>query len=199
MMTNNLTTHPVLSTRFERALVYAHHLHQTQLRKGTQVPYISHLLSVAALVLEAGGTEDAAIAALLHDAVEDQGGLATREAIYVQFGESVVSIIDSCTEPITQPKLSWQERKQHYLAQLPQATAAAQCVIMADKLHNARSILADVRREGDRAWHKFKAGRTSTLWFYRECLTRLQNQHQNQSPPSMLAELQRVIEALEQS
>ncbi len=193
-MTDNLAPNPMLSNRFERALVYANHLHRWQLRKGTQVPYISHLLSVAALVLEAGGNEDEAIAALLHDAVEDQGGMATRETIREQFGDAVVKIIDCCTEPITEPKLSWLERKQQYLAQLQQASASAQRVIMADKLHNTRSILADVRHQGDRAWDKFKAGRADTIWFYRECLTRLQSQSQL----AMLAELQRVVEALEQ-
>jgi (p)ppGpp synthase/HD superfamily hydrolase len=155
------------------------------LRKGTQIPYVSHLLSVAALVLEAGGNEDEAIAALLHDAVEDQGGMNTRTMIREQFGEVVVAIIDDCTEPITQPKLPWLERKQQYLERLQQASDAAQRVIMADKLHNARSILADLCCQGDRVWDKFTAGRTSTLWFYRECLTRLHSQCQH----PMLTEL----------
>jgi (p)ppGpp synthase/HD superfamily hydrolase len=194
-MTDNLAPNPILSHRFERALVYANHLHRAQLRKGTQVPYISHLLSVAALVLEAGGNEDEAIAALLHDAVEDQGGNATREMIREQFGESVAKIIDACSEPITQPKLDWQERKQQYLEQLTQASVSAQRVMMADKLHNVRSILADLSGQGDATWDKFTAGRAGTLWFYRECLTRLQSQFQH----PMLVELQQLVEALEQA
>ncbi len=103
---------PTLSPQFDNALAYASQLHRDQARKGTQIPYVSHLLAVAAIVLEHGGTEDEAIAALLHDAVEDQGGAETRAVIRERFGENVAAIVDGCTDADITPKPPWKERKQ---------------------------------------------------------------------------------------
>ena len=133
-----------LSSRFDDALCWAHDLHRHQLRKGTPVPYIAHLLAVTAIVLEHCGSEDEAIAALLHDAVEDQGGPATRAEIQRRFGEHVAAIVDGCTDADTIPKPPWQQRKEAYLAHLVGETSpSVRLVSSADKLHNVRSIIAD--------------------------------------------------------
>ncbi|MDF5731817.1 MAG: HD domain-containing protein [Rhizonema sp. PD38] len=169
-MNLNETETPKLTHRFEQALIYTNRLHSKQIRKGGNVPYISHLLSVAALVLENGGDEDEAIAALLHDAVEDQGGKATREVILNMFGTRVVEIVDGCTDADTIPKLPWQERKQQYIEKLRYASPSVRRVSLADKLHNARSILSDLFIEGEATWKKFQGGKEGTLWYYRTLL-----------------------------
>jgi (p)ppGpp synthase/HD superfamily hydrolase len=156
-----------LSTRFDVALVYASELHRDQVRKGTDIPYISHLLAVTALVLEHGGTEDEAIAALLHDAVEDQGGSETREAIRERFGNDVAAIVDGCSDADTSPKPPWCERKKAYIEHIKCASRSVHLVSAADKLHNARAILADYRRHGEILWGRFNGGREGTLWYYR--------------------------------
>jgi (p)ppGpp synthase/HD superfamily hydrolase len=161
---------PRLTTQFEAALVYATRLHAHQTRKVGQIPYIAHLLSVAALVLEAGGDEDEAIAALLHDAVEDQGGIPTRNQIRQRFGDRVVAIVDGCTEFDTLPKPPWQERKTRYLENLRHASPAVRRVSLADKLHNARSLLAEWRQKGDTIWTEFTRGKEGTLWFYKSLI-----------------------------
>lgn len=160
----------ILTVKFETALVYATRLHDKQTRKMSGVPYISHLLSVSALVLEAGGNENEAIAALLHDSVEDQGGNQTREQIRRVFGSEIVAIIDGCTECDTYPKPPWEERKQKYLENLRHATPSVRRVSLADKLHNARSLLADRQKFGDKVWTRFKGGKEKTLWFYRSLI-----------------------------
>jgi (p)ppGpp synthase/HD superfamily hydrolase len=157
---------PLLSSRFEDALVYAARLHARQVRKGTGIPYISHLLAVSALVIQDGGSEDEAIAALLHDAVEDQGGMKTLEEIRRRFGEPVAAIVEGCTDATVQPKPPWRERKERYLAHLPQVPADVRRVSLADKVHNARSLLRDLRRDGDAVWGRFKGGKDGTLWYY---------------------------------
>jgi (p)ppGpp synthase/HD superfamily hydrolase len=169
-MNLNATETPKLTHRFEQALVYATRLHAKQIRKGGNVPYISHLLSVAALVLENGGDEDEAIAALLHDAVEDQGGIATREVILNMFGAKVIEIVDGCTDTDTIPKPPWEERKQQYIEKLRHASTSVRRVALADKLHNARSILSDLDKEGETTWEKFKGGKDGTLWYYHTLL-----------------------------
>jgi (p)ppGpp synthase/HD superfamily hydrolase len=160
-----------LTTRFEEALVYATRLHANQTRKLSGVPYISHLLSVAALVLEAGGSEDEAIAGLLHDAIEDQGGQPTREAIRERFGDRVVAIVDGCTESDTMPKPPWKERKLRYLENISGATVEIRRVSLADKLHNARSLLLEWKMFGSSIWQRFGGDQNQTLWFYRELAT----------------------------
>lgn len=156
-----------LGPRFERALAYAARLHRHQRRKGSDVPYVSHLLATAALALEHGGDEDEAIAALLHDAIEDQGGEATRRAIRRRFGARVAAIVDECSDADTVPKPPWRERKENYIAHLAAASPSARLVCACDKLHNARTILADLERHGEALWERFRGGREGTLWYYR--------------------------------
>jgi (p)ppGpp synthase/HD superfamily hydrolase len=157
----------MLSERFTQALTYAHELHAKQVRKGSGVPYISHLLGVASIALEYGANEDEAIAALLHDAIEDQGGAATREEIRRRFGDNVTAIVDGCTDADTTPKPPWKERKQAYINHLPTASASVLLVSACDKLHNTRSILKDYRIMGEAVWERFQGGREGTLWYYR--------------------------------
>ena len=159
-----------LTSRFETALVYATQLHSQQKRKGSGIPYISHLLSVTALVLEDGGDEDQAIAALLHDAIEDQGGDKTRQEIRAKFGDRVVDIVNGCTDSEVIPKPPWKERKQKYIEKMRHATPEVRRVSMADKLHNARSILAEYRQQGDEVWTKFKGAKAGTLWYFESLL-----------------------------
>ena len=192
-MNLNTTEKPFLTNRFEQALIYASRLHRKQIRKGSNVPYISHLLSVTALVLEDGGDEDEAIAALLHDAVEDQGGKATREVIFDMFGARVAEIVDGCTDADTIPKPPWQERKQQYIDNLRGASASIRRVSLADKLHNARSILRDLSQQGESTWEKFQGGREGTLWYYQ---TLLELFLETDADSWMVQELKRVVERL---
>jgi GTP pyrophosphokinase len=156
-----------LSARFGEALAYAFELHANQHRKGSDVPYVAHLLSVAALVLEHGGSEDEAIAALLHDAVEDQGGAATSQAIDQCFGPEVAAIVEGCSDATGMPKPPWRERKESFVTRLATARPAVHLVCAADKLHNARSLVDDYREQGEELWQRFSGGRTGTLWYYR--------------------------------
>jgi (p)ppGpp synthase/HD superfamily hydrolase len=161
----------VLTPRFTDALSYAVQLHAGQMRKGTHIPYIAHLLAVAGIVIEQGAGEDEAIAALLHDAIEDQGGRATAAEIRRRYGETVEQIVWGCTDAEVVPKPPWRARKEAYLAHLPQATASVRLVSAADKLHNVRSIIADYRALGEGVWARFNGGRDGTLWYYRELVT----------------------------
>jgi len=154
----------VLGERYSAALDYAAALHRDQRRKGTHAPYLSHLLSVSALVLEYGGDEDEAIAALLHDAVEDQGGQATLLEIQERFGARVAEIVVGCTEERGRP---WQERKDDFIARLRTADDSVRLVVAADKLHNAYSYLRDYERFGDALWPRFKNGQQGVVWFLR--------------------------------
>jgi (p)ppGpp synthase/HD superfamily hydrolase len=182
-----------LSTRFDDALVFATHLHAKQTRKGTTIPYIAHLLAVASIVLEQGGSEDEAIAALLHDAIEDQGGEATRQLIRERFGETVVEIVNGCTDSETMPKPPWQARKEAYIEHLANARASVRLVSAADKLHNARAILTDYRNIGEALWMRFNGGKEGTLWYYRSLVTVLSNAERT----SLVEELERVVLEIE--
>jgi len=184
---------PKLTSRFEEALQYAARLHGKQVRKSTPVPYVSHLLAVTAIVLEDGGSEDEAIAALLHDAIEDQGGDPTRQEIRRRFGENVTAIVDGCTDAEVIPKPPWLERKKMYLEHLHAATPEVIRVSAADKLHNGRAILADFRQQGNAIWGRFKGGRDGTLWLYR----RLVDVLREAGPSSIVEELGRVVSELE--
>ena len=158
---------PLLGERFQEALRYATALHATQVRKGTKIPYVSHLLSACALVLENGGNEDEAIAALLHDAVEDQGGAPILAEIERRFGASVAAIVAGCTDSDTVgEKPPWRPRKEAYIAHLREAAPSVRRVSAADKLHNARSIVADLQRSGPGLFSRFTGGREGTLWYY---------------------------------
>jgi len=183
----------ILSDRFEEALTLAVRLHASQVRKGTAVLYIAHLLAVASLVLEQGADEDEAIAALLHDAVEDQGGEATLGEIRRRFGERVAEIVDGCTDARATPKPPWRGRKEAYLAHLLQASTAVRLVSVADKLHNARTILADYRTLGEPLWDRFNGGREGTLWYYRS----LVEAFRATGPSPLAEELDRGVSELE--
>jgi (p)ppGpp synthase/HD superfamily hydrolase len=156
-----------LTERFDDALVFASRLHAGQIRKGSRTPYIAHLLAVTAIVLEHGGTENEAIAALLHDAVEDQGGQRTLDEIRRRFGQEVAAIVLGCTDTDQVHKPSWRPRKERYIARLPHEPYAVRLVAAADKLHNAGSVREEYRTLGDALWAHFTGGREGTLWFYR--------------------------------
>jgi len=182
-----------LSTRFEEALVFATQLHAGQTRKGTTIPYISHLLAVTAIVLEHGGDEDEAIAALLHDSIEDQGGASTREEIRRHFGDKVVEIINGCTDSDVMPKPPWRERKEAYIAHISVASAPVRLVSAADKLHNARTVLEDYRIVGEALWKRFNGGKEGTLWYYRAAVDALRKT----GATSLIEELDRVVSEIE--
>ena len=183
----------MLSARFEEALVFATQLHAKQTRKGTSIPYIAHLLAVTSIVLEHGANEDEAIAALLHDAIEDQGGAATREDIRRRFGDTVVAIVDGCTDAEVIPKPPWRARKEAYIAHVREAPASVRLVSAADKLHNARTILADYRQLGDSLWQRFNGGKEGTLWYYRSIV----NAFRAAGTTPLVEELDRVVSEIE--
>ena len=158
----------MLGERFDQALLLASQLHRTQVRKESGVPYVAHLLAVAALAIEHGADEDQAIAALLHDAVEDQGGQPTARRIRDQFGDRVHGLVWALTDTDVVPKPPWRARKETYLAHLRQAHADALLVSAADKVHNARCIVEDHAEVGAKLWSRFSGGRDGTLWYYRE-------------------------------
>jgi len=155
-----------LSERFREALAFAAEAHDGQGRKGTAVPYVAHLLGVTAIVLEYGGDEEQAIAALLHDAIEDQGGDAMRRQIRERFGGRVTEMVDDCTDAEIIPKPPWKERKLAYLAHIPASREDSLLVAMADKLYNSRAIVHDLRHEGVVVFERFKGGRDGTVWYY---------------------------------
>jgi GTP pyrophosphokinase len=189
-MTNDNT----LSQRFTEALVFATELHAKQVRKGSGVPYIAHLLGVASIALEYGASEDEAIAALLHDAIEDQGGAATREEIRRRFGDRVTEIVDGCTDADTVPKPPWRDRKETYLAHIPNASASVILVSAADKLYNARSILKDYRILGESVWERFQGKKEGTLWYYQSLVRAFS---QVDSSQSLIEEFKIVVSELE--
>jgi (p)ppGpp synthase/HD superfamily hydrolase len=179
-------------SRFEEALVLANRLHCGQTRKATPIPYIGHLLGVASLVMENGVTEDEVIAALLHDAVEDQGGAETLASIRRRFGDAVADIVDACSDTDQQPKPPWHERKQSYIDHLQTAPEGVLRVSAADKLHNARAILADHRQVGDDVFRRFSVSKDRTLAYY--CL--LDDIYRERLAGSLSRELHHVVEEL---
>jgi (p)ppGpp synthase/HD superfamily hydrolase len=183
----------LLTSRFEDALVFSAQLHATQKRKGGHIPYLSHLMSVAALVLEDGGDEDEAIAALLHDSAEDQGGRKTLKKIQARFGGRVADIVLECSDTLSTSKPRWKARKRKHIEHILSASPEAQRVITADKLHNARSVLRDLRSLGSRTWDKFQGGKDGTLWYYRA----VQQALDRGSESYLLEELERVIIEIE--
>ena len=182
-----------LGPRFRDAFLFAADKHATQTRKKTTVPYISHLMAVTALVLEAAGDEDQAIAALLHDVVEDCGGAPTLEELRARFGDRVAHIVEGCTDAWIHPKPPWKQRKLDYLEHLRHADADIRLVSAADKLHNARTILHDLRLHGAPVFSRFAGGRDGTLWYYRAVLDVLRNGH----PNPLIPDLARVVTELE--
>ena len=184
---------PLLDQRFLEALAYATKLHARQARKGTRVPYVAHLLGVASIVLAEGGDEDMAIAALLHDAVEDQGGKPTLREIERRFGGRVARLVVACTDADSVPKPPWKDRKTRYIEAVRHEPADARLISAADKLHNARDILADYRQHGDEVWKRFRGGREGTLWYYRALVDAFRAGGGNR----LVDELDRVVSELE--
>lgn len=182
-----------MTDRFDRALVFASELHRQQRRRGSEVPYVAHLLAVAAIVMEHGGDEDEAVAALLHDAIEDQGGRETRDEIRRRFGERVTTIVEACTDSWTVPKPPWESRKRAYLERLATGSVSARLVSAADKLHNARSVLGDYRNVGEQLWQRFEGRREGTLWYYRSVVDALARS--GRTP--LVDELERVVSEIE--
>jgi len=159
-----------LGQRFQKALLFAAQKHAGQARKVSTIPYIAHLMAVAALVLEAGGDEDLAIAGLLHDVVEDCGGEKMLQQVRRRFGARVATIVDGCTDTYVIPKPAWRDRKQAYISRLKKEGSDTRLVSAADKLNNLRSILSDYRELGESVWSRFHGGRDGTVWYYRTLL-----------------------------
>ena len=182
-----------LTSRFEEALIYANQLHAHQTRKASGTPYVAHLLGVAALVIEDGGDEDEAIAALLHDAIEDQGGATARQEIRRRFGDRVTAIVDGCTDAETVPKPPWRRRKERFIQSLDRASPEVLRVTTADKLYNVRSVLSAFRSQGDAIWERFNGGRDGTLWYYRAVTDELRARNTSQ----LVEDLDRAVSELE--
>lgn len=182
-----------LTERFERALIHATRLHRDQKRKGSGVPYVSHLLAVCELTLEYGGDEDEAIAALLHDAIEDQGGAVARAEILEQFGARVTEIVEGCSETDEIPKPPWRERREAYVRHIAHASRSIRLVSACDKLHNARSLVMDYRILGEDLWGRFTGGREGTLWYYRAMVKAFRAAGSSE----LIEELDRVVTELE--
>jgi (p)ppGpp synthase/HD superfamily hydrolase len=192
----------LLGPRFASALSYVATLHATQLRKGTHTPYVSHLLAVAALAIEYGANEDEAIAALLHDSIEDQGGSEIRRRITALFGQAVADIVEGCTDTDVMPKPPWRERKERYIAHVSDTSPSVRLVSMCDKLHNARSLIMDLRGKRADLWSRFSAGRDETCWYYRQLVTAFRATLAKDPPSSLrmnelLEELDHTVEILE--
>ena len=156
-----------LSEKFQEALIYATRAHGDQTRKKTGIPFIAHILGVNAIAMEYGANETEAIAALLHDAVEDCGGARRLRDIERKFGKKVAKIVEGCTDTDQTPKPPWLERKQAYVAHVRHASMPTKLVSASDKLHNVRAILMDYRQEGERLWSRFSGGKRGALWYYR--------------------------------
>ena len=181
-----------LGPKLQRAFAYAAKMHAGQARKGTKVPYLSHLMAVASLVLEAGGDEEMAIAALLHDVVEDCGGMPRLREIRKQFGARVARIVEGCTDSFGEPKPEWIDRKRGYLEEVTHADAETRLVSASDKLHNVRTILADYRKDGDAIWTRFNGKKEGTLWYYRAL-----SDEYTRTPNRITRELELAVRELE--
>lgn len=184
---------PKLSARFEDALVYAAQIHSGMRRKGGRIPYVSHVLAVASIVLENGGSEDEAIGALLHDAAEDAGGKPTLEKIRARFGDNVAEIVDGCSDTMESQKPEWRPRKEKHIAHLVHTSASVRLVVAADKLHNVQSMLRDHRLFGDKLWERFNAPKVDTVWYSRAATEALRRG----GPSPLLDELDRSVSELE--
>jgi (p)ppGpp synthase/HD superfamily hydrolase len=182
-----------LTRRFQQALLFATRKHAGQIRKGTPAPYISHLMGVAGLVLEAGGDEDLAIAALLHDVVEDCGGAPMLREVRRRFGKRVAHVVEGCTDTDQNPKPPWRQRKETYIKHLRTANADVRLVSAADKVHNLRHILTDYYEGGEAIWERFNGKREGTLWYYRSLLREFRRNGTNR----LVRELERVVTELE--
>jgi (p)ppGpp synthase/HD superfamily hydrolase len=186
----------MLSPRFNEAIEYAAWLHKDQFRKGTEIPYIAHPVAVSMIAIQYGATEDEAIAALLHDAIEDQGREGqTKVEILEKFGAPVLAIVEGCTDATEMPKPPWRERKERYVASIAHKSASIRLVSACDKLHNAQAILRDYQAIGDELWQRFRGGKDGTLWYYRA----LADAFKAAGALPMLGVLEQVVGELEES
>ncbi len=195
---------PRFTLRLDLALSLARQWHAGQTRKGTEIPYVGHLMHVSAFVIEAGGTEEQAIAGLLHDALEDAAGIASyeerRDRIATEFGAEVLQLVEGCTDgsPRERQEMPWRERKERYLAHLEKAPERLLVVSLADKLHNATAILRDLRRRGPVLLHRFHGDVAGTLWYYRSLADVFTSRLDADTRPGRMAlELERVVGAME--
>ena len=182
-----------LGPRFLKAFSFAAEKHSGQSRKASTIPYIAHLMGVTSLALEAGGDEDIAIAALLHDVVEDCGGIPMLKEVRRRFGKHVAEMVDGCTDADTEPKPPWRERKEKYIRRLKTENNDTRLVSAADKLNNIRSIISDYRAIGESVWSRFNGGREGTLWYYRT----LRDEFLRKKPNRITRELDLAVKELE--
>lgn len=182
----------IFSPKFVQALGYAARLHARQFRKRTDRPYIGHLLSVTSIVIEYGGDEEMAIAALLHDAVEDQGGMQRLREIRRKFGKRVAQIVEGCTDSYTEPKPPWMDRKRAYVARVAGESEDVRLVSAADKLSNTREVLHDFRVRGESVFERFQGKKEGTLWYYRALVDEFRKAGSN----PLVEELGRVVTEL---
>ena len=183
----------MLTTRFDDAFRFAHELHAGQTRKGTTAPYVGHLMGVASIVLDDGGSEDEAIGALLHDAVEDQGGRQRLDEIRERFGDTVARIVEDCTDSWETPKKPWAERKRQYVDHARHLGASSLRVSAADKVHNAYAILRDLRNSGEAVWGRFNAAPDDILSYY-ESLVRA---YREAGGGRLVDELDRIVRGIQ--
>lgn len=190
-----------LTNRFDHAVTFARHVHIAQSSKGTAIPYLAHLLGVASIVLETEGTEDEAITALLHDAIEDGGGVPIEIAIREQFGVDVARIVRACSDTDEKPKPPWRQRKLEYLDSIAAKQQDELIVSIADKVHNSRRVLTDYRDIGDEIWPRFKEGRDGQLWYYDELVKAFQSRVDDLAPSAArrVDELARTVAELKGS
>ena len=181
------------SRRFDEAFAYAHAVHAGHMRKGNGAPYIGHLMGVASIVIDDGGSEDEAIAALLHDAPEDRGGHARLEEIRRRFGDKVAKIVEDCTDSWTTPKGPWAERKKRYAEHAKTLEPSSLRVSAADKVHNGYAILRDLRNVGDKAWERFNASADDILAYYQS----LVRAYREAGGGRLVDELDRIVRAIE--
>ena len=184
---------PPLSARFDEALKYAHEVHRGQTRKGTEAPYIGHLMGVSSIVLDDGGKEDEAIGALLHDAAEDHGGRTRLDDIRARFGDAVAKIVEDCTDSWETPKRPWLERKRAYAEHAATLAPPSLRVAAADKVHNAYAILRDLRNSGERVWERFNAPPDDVISYY-EALVRA---FRHAGGGSLVDELDRIVRGIQ--
>ncbi len=182
-----------LSSRLDEAVRYAREAHADQRRKSTEVPYLGHLMGVASIVLDDGGTEDEAIAALLHDAPEDQGGRGRLDDIRRRFGDAVAAIVEDCTDSWSHPKEPWVERKQRYIEHARTLGPSSLRVSAADKVHNAYAILRDLRNHGETTWTRFNAGADDIISYYQS----LVRAFRDAGGGPLVDELDRIVRGIE--
>ena len=159
------------SEKFQEALIYATLAHGDQMRKKTGIPFVAHILGVTSIALEYGASETEAIGALLHDTVEDCGGVERLRDIREKFGDDVARIVDGCTDTYETPKPPWLERKRSYIEHLKDSDSSTRLVSASDKLHNTRAILAELRRHGLEVFERFGGKKDGTVWYYRSLVS----------------------------